>query len=145
MDFSELQNIFTVANTPVYMYRKLRQSRAVAEIVNSYSEQEIFEALSDACNKTPHSLRELTIVYSLLTALSFFPHQNIELDKLNVLGVKWFSELRKLVMNEPNRPILHETITVPTTPTITTYTGNAPAPSGVIIGTTITHTVELKP
>ena len=71
---SEAEKVFAVANTPLFLLRKLRSEPAVNEVKDmsqKFTADEILKALRVAAKKKPSNFAESVRPYALLVALSF--------------------------------------------------------------------------
>jgi hypothetical protein len=92
---AEAETAVAVANTPIFLARRLRENQAVRRALQLHGPAKIFAALESIAPRKPYSLTDATKVYFYLVALSF------DMDllwlqrarKLAVPHIKWFSEV----------------------------------------------------
>src|SRR5882724_11742419 len=70
VDFSQASHAYAVANTPLFLIRKLQQDPVVHEVSRSFSGEEILEELRRAVEHEPRGLVEYVRPYVYLAALS---------------------------------------------------------------------------
>lgn len=68
---NQAQQAFAVANTPLFLVRKLRTDPEVHDIARALEGPELLDLLRASLASTPPSLRETVIPYVLLVSLSF--------------------------------------------------------------------------
>lgn len=71
IDLEEAALTYSVANTPLYLVRKLRSDPAVSEIASRYSGEQILLALQESVVDDPLSPQQSVRPYAYLVALSF--------------------------------------------------------------------------
>jgi hypothetical protein len=96
VDLTEAEMSFAVANTPLFLVRKLRSDAAV-KAVSNFESEEIFADLESALKSEPKSVSERVLPYVLLTALSqkrdfLFLQKSA---KLSSEHYRWFSYICK--------------------------------------------------
>jgi len=69
-DLSQAQATFVVANTPLFLMRKLRSDPAVATIARNNDGSHILDWLRQASARAPDNERDLILPYVFLVALS---------------------------------------------------------------------------
>jgi hypothetical protein len=70
-DLGQAVQAFALANTPLYLLRKLREDPALQEIGRQFSGEQILVALEEALKQEPKSLLDFAKPYAYLVALSF--------------------------------------------------------------------------
>lgn len=70
-DLAGPMEVFAVANTPLFLIRKLRQEPVVSDIARSFSGKEILGALQDALEREQTELQDIVAPYVYVVALSF--------------------------------------------------------------------------
>lgn len=107
---------FAVANTPLFLLRKLRGDPAVIELARNFSASDILRALKKSIRKRPHSLSDSVRPYVYLIALSIVGDA-AELKEASTLAAPdadWFSYLANFIF-VTHRPTTYTKITVPNT------------------------------
>jgi cytochrome c-type biogenesis protein CcmH/NrfG len=69
-DFPGAESVFAIANTPLFLVRKLRADPAVQELARENTEEEILSALRAAVRNEPQSARDYVVPYVYLIALA---------------------------------------------------------------------------
>jgi hypothetical protein len=72
-DLTNAGNVFAVANTPLFLLRKLRFDPVVQELSRRFTGQELLQALRASVIENPSDLAEAVRPYVYLTALSLMP------------------------------------------------------------------------
>jgi hypothetical protein len=84
IDLTEATQAFAVANTPLFLVRKLRADEAVRSLARELGEQELLEGLRLSIAEQPRDLTSAVRPYALLVALSL---------KLQADGIKKAAEI----------------------------------------------------
>jgi len=97
-ELSQPAKIHLVANTPQYLYKKLRGDSLVQRVVNISTTADIVEALSSYGKEGDNSEVSPIAVYVLLAALSFKPLSEYKefLDRFDP-PIAWIPELRGIL------------------------------------------------
>jgi hypothetical protein len=70
VDLKQACRAFAVANTPLFLIRKLRQDTTVREISKSFSGEEILNRMKDLMARAPETIFDHAAPYAYLVALS---------------------------------------------------------------------------
>jgi len=73
IDLTLAERDFTVANTPLFLLRRLQRDSAVRRISESMTTEEILSYIRDYVTKEPATVREAVLPYACLVALSIKP------------------------------------------------------------------------
>jgi hypothetical protein len=113
IDTQTAERALAVANTPLFLLRKLRADPTVAELRQNYSAAEILSALKRSLKKTPKTLSEAVTPYLYLVALSGLPDVRFlrEAETFAAPNTEWYSYLARLLV-ETYRPTSFKTIKV---------------------------------
>ena len=84
IDLTEATQAFAVANTPLFLVRKLRADEAVRSLAREFGEQELLEGLRLSIAEQPTDLTSAVRPYAFLVALSL---------KLQADGIKKAAEI----------------------------------------------------
>jgi hypothetical protein len=99
-DWRQASRAFAVANTPLFLIRKLRQDPTVQEISKSFSGEDILSHLRDALARAPQTLAEYAIPYAYLVALALKPEAryiNAALSLDVPPGWDWVDYIRRVL------------------------------------------------
>ncbi len=110
------EKAFAVANTPLFLLRKLRSDPAVLEISQTVPPGTIFAALKDSLRRSPKTLSDAVQPYVYLVALSLTRDlQGLkEAAQLEAPYADWFAYIAKVLV-DTYQPTVLETIQVPNT------------------------------
>ena len=115
IDLKQACRAFAVANTPLFLLRKLRQDSSVMEISRSFSPEAILKAIDVIFSQAPETLYDHVAPYAYLVALSKLS-DGVHLR--NALALRapeqwnWFDYIRNVLI-ETYSPISHTTLWVP--------------------------------
>jgi hypothetical protein len=70
LDLSGPESSYVVANTPMYLIRKIRNDDSVALVSRSLSPDQILDAYKEAVQQEPKTLRDFVVPHVCLVALS---------------------------------------------------------------------------
>jgi hypothetical protein len=94
---SGARSIFAVANTPLFLVRKLRFDSATQTLGNFYSSVDLFDSLVSAVSKRPTDINEAVLPYVYLVALSMRPDAGVFLKRASsispVSDYEWFGHI----------------------------------------------------
>lgn len=76
IDLTSAVDMYAVANTPLFLLRKLQRDPLTREIATSFSSDQILAALKSALEAEPSSAEEYVKPYVLLVALSQQPNDS---------------------------------------------------------------------
>ena len=113
IDLSEAERVFAVANTPLFLLRKLRADRGVQDIHANFTGPQILKALKSAIRKKPTTLDAATRPYAYLVALSMNTEVSYlkQAAELSVPHFDWFEYIANVLV-KTRRPTSMQTITV---------------------------------
>jgi hypothetical protein len=80
---------FAVANTPLFLLRKLRSDPAISEIARRFSADEILDAIRDAVERDPAELLHAVRPYAYVVALSKKPQDKELREASRISAPKW--------------------------------------------------------
>lgn len=129
IDLTQAGEIFAVANTPLFLLRKLRESQAVSEAKEA-DEKEILESLQDALKQEQNTLTEAVRPYVYLVALSQKENDTAlkEAAKYDSLSWHWYSLLAQRLLEEFS-PIFVQNIVLPNYQPIPTIRPQSSSPA----------------
>lgn len=104
-----------VANTPLFLLRKLRTNQTVAEIAQFSRGSLVLSALKEALKQEPKTLRKTVLPYVYLVALSMMPESSFlqSAAKFKSPHHDWYSYLVEALI-QSYRPATIKTIEIPT-------------------------------
>jgi hypothetical protein len=126
-NLSEASANFLVANTPLFLARKLRSDNAIYLFSRSASASDIFDTLADAISKRPQTVEDAVLPYALLVALSLKPERNFlqNAARLNFQYSDWFKYIADYFL-QSYPSISVQSVTAPSTKSSLLMTGNSP-------------------
>jgi hypothetical protein len=95
IDLRDAEVAVAVANTPIFLARRLLEDDATRRAHKLHGAERIFGALKSICARKPKDLKEATEVYFYLISLSF-DEDRTWLRKAEALAaphIKWFQEI----------------------------------------------------
>jgi hypothetical protein len=102
VEFSQASHAYAVANTPLFLIRKLQQDPVVHEISRSFSGEQILEELRRSVEHEPRGLVDYVRPYVYLTALSR-QQQDLYLKSAGQLANSakwdWFEYMRQVLLS----------------------------------------------
>ncbi len=114
LDLTQAAKIYGVANTPLFLIRKLQDDASVRAISAAYSGPEIVEALRSMVAAEPRDPVEAVRPYALLVALWFKPEVDDlqEAAKLETTIYGWYSYIAEVLVASFS-PVHDQVIEVP--------------------------------
>ncbi len=105
---------FAVANTPMFLLRKLRSDSAVERLTQLFSTDKLFSDLVASLGKKPENLTDAVKPYALLVALSRKGNLALlkELLKYPAPFSEWFSEIANILI-QTSMPLTTTAFTPP--------------------------------
>jgi hypothetical protein len=99
-DLSRAQSAFMVANSPLFLLRKLREDPTVAEIAKKTRTTTILSQLRQSLSRESRTLRTAVAPYVYLVALSMQPDIKylVHASKLSAPHHTWFSFLSDVLL-----------------------------------------------
>jgi hypothetical protein len=100
VDLRDAQTSVAIANTPIFLARRLHENPATLRAHANHGPMNIFGALESIANRKPEGLRHVTEVYFYLVALSFDNDLSWvrKAAALSAPHVKWFSEVAEYLV-----------------------------------------------
>jgi hypothetical protein len=116
-DLAQAVSDYAVANTPLFLLRKLRVNQTVADIARLASGPVILSELRQALSRRPRTLRGAVLPYALLVALSMTSNTLLlrRAATLRAPHHEWFTYLCEVLSNG-STPTVTSTIQLPTSP-----------------------------
>lgn len=115
VELKQVSRAFAVANTPLFLLRKLREDEAVREISKDFSGDEILERLKELLQREPETLRDHVAPYAYLVALAQKPDdRHLRMAALIPDPPKWgwFDYIRRVLL-ETYSPTKQSVILIP--------------------------------
>jgi hypothetical protein len=96
---SEPIQIFVNANTPMFLFKKLKQNLQVIELGKKYATREIVESFANRTT-SKRTVEDQTIAYMLLVALSCKPFLEMSqaLPTLDLSDLEWGDYIRNAII-----------------------------------------------
>jgi hypothetical protein len=101
ISFTEAEHTFAVANTPLYLIRKLRQDLTIYEISRSFSGDQILAELDSALRVKPASLADYVRPFVCLVALWHKPEDKylkMSPQIPNATEGDWYNYVRRVLI-----------------------------------------------
>lgn len=135
-NLSNAARIFSVANTPLFLLRKLREDASVQEIGRSFLPDEILVELRNALSATPADVEDFVRPYVYLVALGTQDARHLEkigaLNDVQKWSWEWFEYLRQ-VLSEVSIPTVDQTLKMPAQATTTVSRTNSAVERQLIV------------
>ena len=98
-DLNELGPIYLYANTPMYLFRRLKDSSALYDATSEFSPEELIEQYNQIASKQTKTGEEVVAAYALLVSLSYRDYNEISnlLDKANTNGLDWAAHIIQIL------------------------------------------------
>lgn len=113
-DLTQASQIYGIANTPLFLIRKLQSDATIKELADSLPGPDIVTAIGAAISKRPANPVEAVLPYALLVALWFKPQIDDlqQAAKFSAPGFSWFQFIANVLM-EKFSPVQQQKIQVP--------------------------------
>ena len=114
-NLSHAAQMFAVANTPLFLIRKLRDDPVVNEMANVFAPDDIINHLHKAVEHEPETLLDYVCPYVYLVALSKKPQDKFLKDVADMPGSErwdWFDYIRRVLL-ETYLPTGNQVIEMP--------------------------------
>jgi hypothetical protein len=134
VDLTEAAHAYAVANTPLYLTRKLREDRAAYEISRSLSGDEILTALDNALRVKPVDATGYVRPFVYLVALWFKPEDKYLKMSPRAPGASprdWYNYVRGVLL-ETYSPTIDQSVRIPPSLRVSTPTIRTDAPSKLL-------------
>jgi hypothetical protein len=94
----EFREIYLFSNTPLYLFKKLRQLQAVQQLAQNSDAKELFEEYLRRVKEVERTLDDVAIAYACLVALTYKERREaISIFQLiNPIDLQWVSAIRDL-------------------------------------------------
>src|SRR6266446_9920943 len=115
VDLKKAQAVFAVANTPLFLVRKLQEDPAVHALANKLHGDVLLRELELSVQKKPETIREAVIPYVCLVALSLYADASYLTKSVSVQPKyedDWFDYIRTALI-QLYRPTQIRTVKVP--------------------------------
>ncbi len=115
-DFNSASSAYLVANTPLFLLRKLREDPNIGELARSVTSEQLFDALKYAAQKDANTLADRVRPFILLVALAIKGDINRLRETTGVrppIRADWFDYLCRVLI-ETHRPTMRSTIKLAT-------------------------------
>jgi hypothetical protein len=101
VDLKNAQSVFAVANTPLFLVRKLQEDPTVHALANRLHGDDLLRELEMSVQRRPETLREAVIPYVCLVALSLYSDASFLNNSMSVrLNYEddWFDYIRTVLI-----------------------------------------------
>src|SRR5438309_3642816 len=91
----DLAAIYAVANTPLFLYRHLRQHSTVMGLAEKYSAQELAQTIDGIDDSAERDLTKVVTAYAVAVALTFKPtvEADAEIETLHIDNLEWIDTI----------------------------------------------------
>lgn len=113
LDLAQASRIYGVANTPLFLLRKLQGDQSVRSIADRYTGEDILETLRPLLNTEPANAVEAVRPYALLVALWFKPEVEHLREAAQLHSVHGWYSYASAVLLETFSAIQRRVIQVP--------------------------------
>jgi hypothetical protein len=98
--FRQAETALSVANTPLFLLRKLRSDAVVVEIARDLHDEELLNALRTAAQHEPTNIRESVLPYVYLVAVALKGKRALLEQAANVDAphAKWFKYISSFLL-----------------------------------------------
>lgn len=98
-DLNELGPIYLYANTPMSLFRSLKDSAALYDVTSEFSADELIEQYNEVASKPKKTGEEVVRAYALLVSLSYRDYNEISnlLDKIDTNGLDWAAHIIEIL------------------------------------------------
>ncbi len=95
---SIIVSTYLVANTPNYLYQRLRQIPSVQSLATRIECQDMIGEFQKLTSKKPSSVEDISLAYAILAAITFLDYRKaIELfDVLDLSKLEWGRDFRDI-------------------------------------------------
>jgi hypothetical protein len=117
-NFHRAETALAVANTPLFLLRKLRSDPVVVEIARDVSDEELLDALRVVTQEEPQNIQEAVLPYVYLVALSVKGNLTIlkQASDVDAPHARWFKYISKFLL-QSFIPTQRSTVPIITPPT----------------------------
>lgn len=114
IDFDQTVNSLILANTPLFLVRKLTRDSAVRRLLDEAGPEKILEQLRKATKTEPKDILEKAIIYAHLVALSLTDDVTYlqQASELSASHLEWFNFIAKELLAR-YRPTTFSVLTTP--------------------------------
>jgi len=99
IDEDSIKEILLVANTPNFLYKRMRENKNIQLIANQYSTIELLDIFNDAYKKIEEG-SNLLILYAVVFSLSYKPHSEVNefFNKLHEIKIRWSDKIKDIYL-----------------------------------------------
>jgi hypothetical protein len=114
IDLQSAKAAFAVANTPLFLMRKLRSDPAIALLARNRRGEEFLDALRDIAQREPTDLDELVLPYVYLVALSLKDDLSLlkEATQITQPYADWYQYIGNYLV-QSTHPTMRKTVLFP--------------------------------
>lgn len=129
LDLAQASQVYAVANTPLFLVRKLQADPSIRSVADTFSGEEIVEGLRSILDAEPTTTNEAVRPYALLIALWFKP----EIEHLQMAAglqseiYSWYEYIARALLSTFS-PVKGGLIEVPTQFTAPSASNESTAP-----------------
>jgi hypothetical protein len=101
VDLRDAELAVAIANTPLFLARRLYENPAVKRALDVHGAEKIFNALRSIIERKPQTLNQATEAYFYLAALSFSEDLSWlrKASKFNAHYIKWFKGISEYLIS----------------------------------------------
>lgn len=130
-NLSGASRAYAVANTPLFLLRKLREDTAVLEISQSFSADAIYSELRTAIIAVPHDIVTTVRPYVYLVALAMKKNEDYLRQVATLPGIAnwdWLEYIRQVLL-ETSSPVSEQVLSIPAQLSAPTLSIHASSPT----------------
>ena len=93
--FKELGGAYLVANAPGYLFTAFRSSETISRMTGDLTPEQLAKIYSEYSQKEAKTLKDITIAYSALIAMTFLPHETFQrcAGEVDFDSLRWSKDL----------------------------------------------------
>lgn len=97
-NIERITGLYTISNTPRFLYSKLREDIFVQDIAKRMSEEDIMREIIERGKVGIRSIQELALMYAMYISLTFKNYKKVEIFYNNdgKINFEWFADFRTI-------------------------------------------------
>lgn len=103
IDLQNLLAIYAYANTPSYLYRRMRADQSLINLARSIDPKELIQLYNDHIKKDQRPIEDTVIGYSLLVTITLLNNHKLAsslLQEINPKLLEWGERIRQIYESE---------------------------------------------
>lgn len=100
-NFEKIKQHYYFANTPNYLFKKLREEQTVEEFAKNNNVENLVKIFNDYLKENRLEVDDLIFMYVIIVALTFKSKQDVTkfFEKLDDYQIEWFKEFKNIYLN----------------------------------------------